>query len=215
VQETKFCAPREATLHPLRRHAERLISRGLREATAALNAQRQPVHGPVAAHRLPDAHHLAVTAADPALETDEEQRLAVQLTARRAASIRDRPHAALTVILGEAALMQQMGGGEALVGQLQQIAGEAEEIPSPVTLQVIPFTASMHPAIGAGPVSIIRFRGVAGIGAICQGWNTPGASVVRQAQLTAAVRRFEALRAAALSPDESQQLIRKAIDTLQ
>jgi transcriptional regulator with XRE-family HTH domain len=157
----------------------------------------------------------AVTAADPALETDEERRIAVQLSARRAASIRNHPHAAFTVVLGEAALMQQMGGGEALLGQLRHIAGEAHEIPAPVTLQVIPFTASTHPAISSGPVSIMRFRAVTGIGALCQGWSTPAAAVVRQAELTAAVRRFEALRTAALSPDESQQLIRRAISSLQ
>jgi hypothetical protein len=39
--------------------------------------------------------------------------------------------------------------------------------------------------------------------------------VVGQSELKAAVRRFEALRVAALSPDESQQLIRKVIATLQ
>ena len=39
-------------------------------------------------------------------------------------------------------------------------------------------------------------------------------SVARQAELTAAVRRFEALRDAALSPEESLRLIRVVIETL-
>ncbi len=155
----------------------------------------------------------AVTAADPSLQTDEERRLAVLLAASRAANVRDRQHAAVTVVIGEAVLRQQVGGGEAMLGQLGQLAGKGAELPAPVTLQVIPFTAGAHPAIGAGPVSVMRFRDVAGIGAIYRGWSSAGVSVARQAELTAAVRRFEKLRDAALSPDESQELIRKVTGT--
>jgi hypothetical protein len=156
----------------------------------------------------------AVTAADPAFQSDEERRLAVLLSARRAANLRDQPYAAFTVVLGEAALMHQVGGDEAMLGQLGQLIVEADELPERVTLQVVPFAAGAHPAIGAGPLSIMRFRDVTGVGAVCQGWSASEVSVVGQAELTATVRRFEALRASALSPDESLQLIRKVIDNL-
>jgi transcriptional regulator with XRE-family HTH domain len=157
----------------------------------------------------------AVTAADPAFHSDEERRLAVLLSARRAANLRGQSHAAFTVVLGEAALMHQVGGDEAMLGQLGQIIVEAGELPEQVTLQVVPFAAGAHPAIGAGPLSIMRFRDVTGVGAVCQGWSASEVSVVGQAELTATVRRFEALRAAALSPEESLQLIRKVMDTWQ
>ena len=153
----------------------------------------------------------AVTAADPSLPTDEERRLAVLLAARRAASVRDQQHAAFTVVIGEAVLMQQVGGSEAMLDQLSQLAGDGWELPAPATLQVTPFTAGAHPAIGAGPMSIMRFRDVTGIGAIYQGWSADGVSVARQAELTAAVRRFEKLRDVALSPEDSLQLIRQVI----
>ena len=156
----------------------------------------------------------AATSADPALQTDEERRTAVLLSARRAASIRERPYTAVTIVLGEAALRQQVGDREAMLDQLRRVAGQAEETPVPVTLHVVPFTVSAHPALGMGPVSIMRFPDVPGIGAICQGWSDPEASVVGQSELKAAVRRFEALQAAALSTDESQQFIRKVIATL-
>lgn len=153
----------------------------------------------------------SVTAADPSLQTGEERRLAVLLTARRAANVRGRQHATFTVVIGEAALRQQVGG-EAMLGQLRQLAVESVDDPAPVTLRVIPFAAGAHPAIGAGPVSIMRFRGVSGIGAIYQGWGTDGVSVARGRELMAAVRRFEALQDTALSPDGSLQLIREVID---
>jgi transcriptional regulator with XRE-family HTH domain len=156
----------------------------------------------------------AVTAADPSLQTDEERRQAVLLAASRAASAQDKRHAALTVVIGEAALRQQVGGGEAILSQLGHLADEAGELPTSVTLRVTPFTAGAHPGIGAGPISIMRFRDVTGIGAIYQGWSADGVSVAQQAELTAAVRRFEALRDAALPPDESLRLIRKVIETL-
>ena len=154
----------------------------------------------------------AVTAADPSLQTDEERQLAIQLTARRAAIVRDRQPTAFTVVIGEAALRQQVGG-EAMLGQLGQLGGDAGGLPASVTLQVIPFTAGAHPAIGAGPVSIMRFRDVTGIGAIYRGWGADGVSVAQQAELTTAVRRFEALRDAALSPEQSLTLIRNVIET--
>jgi transcriptional regulator with XRE-family HTH domain len=154
----------------------------------------------------------SVAAADPSLRTDEERRLAVLLAARRAASVRDQRHTALTVVIGEAVLRQQVGGSEAMLDQLSQLAGGGWELPATATLQVIPFTAGAHPAIGAGPISIMRFRHVAGIGVIYQGWSAAGVAVVRQAELTAAVRQFETLRDAALSPEESLQLIREALN---
>ena len=100
-----------------------------------------------------------------------------------------------------------------MLGQLSQLAGDAGGLPSSVKLQVIPFTAGAHPGIGAGPISIMRFRDVTGIGASYHGWSADGVTVVQQAELTAAVRRFEALRDAALSPGESLGLIRKVIET--
>jgi transcriptional regulator with XRE-family HTH domain len=152
----------------------------------------------------------AVATADPALQTDEERRLAVLLSARRAADLRDRP-GAFTVVLGEAALMQQVGGSEAMLAQLRQIAGGSEQSPVPAALQVVPFAAGAHPGTGTGPLTIMRFHGVTGIGAISRGWSNDGVSVARQRELTAAVRRFEALRDTALSPDKSRQLIRTVI----
>ena len=147
------------------------------------------------------AYAEAVAAADPALVTGEERLLAGELAARRAASVRDRQHAAFTVVIGEAALRQEVGG-EAMLGQLRELAGAAGRL----ALQVAPFAAGAHPAIGSGPVSIMRFRDVTGIGAFCRGWGE-GASVIRQAELTGAVRWFEALRDAALSPGDSLALI--------
>jgi Domain of unknown function (DUF5753) len=157
----------------------------------------------------------AVAAADPAFQSDEERRLAVLLSASRAANLRDQSNAAFAIVLGEAALMHQVGGAEAMLGQLGQIIVAAGELPEQVTIQVVPFSAGAHSAIGAGSLSIMRFRDVAGVGAVCQGWSASEVSVVGQAELTATVRRFEALQASALSPDESLQLIRRVIDTWQ
>jgi hypothetical protein len=55
----------------------------------------------------------------------------------------------------------------------------------------------------------MRFRDVAGVGVIRRGWSDADVSVFRQGELTTAVRIFEALRDAVLSPGQSRQLIRK------
>ena len=155
----------------------------------------------------------AFTAADPSLQTGEERRLSVMLAAKRAASVRERQDAAFTVVIGEAVLMQQVGGGEAMLSQLRQLAGKAGKLPASVTLQVIPFSVGAHPAIGAGPLSIMRFRDVTGIGVIYEGWSANAVSVAGQAELKAAVRRFGTLRDAALSPERSMRLVREVIAT--
>jgi transcriptional regulator with XRE-family HTH domain len=157
----------------------------------------------------------AVTAADPSLQTGEERRLSVLLAARRAASVRKRQDAAFTVVIGEAVLMQQVGGGEAMLSQLRQLANEAGKPPTSVTLQVIPFSVGAHAAIGAGPLSIMQFRNVTGIGVIYEGWSANAVSVSHQAELKAAVRRFGTLRDAALSPERSMLLIREVIGAWQ
>jgi hypothetical protein len=107
--------------------------------------------------------------------------------------------------------MQQVNDDEAMLSQLRQIAGGDGELPQAVTLQVIPLNAGAHPGIGTGPLAVMRFRDVAGVGAIRQGWSDAGVSVVRQGELTTAVRMFEAVRDTALSPSQSRQLIRKVI----
>lgn len=161
---------------------------------------------------LQTSHYAAAIAgADPALLTAEERRLAALLTARRAAGLHGPSGAKFTVVLGEAALRQQVCGDEAMLGQLRQVAGEDGELPRAVTLRVVPFNAGAHPGIGIGPLAVMRFRGVAGAGAVCRGQHDASASVVRQAELTAAVRVFEAVRDAALSPDKSRRLIRDVV----
>jgi Domain of unknown function (DUF5753)/Helix-turn-helix domain len=152
----------------------------------------------------------AVALADPALRTGEERDLAAGLSARRAEVLRDAPPAGFTVVLGEAALVQEVCGGEEMLEQLRRLAGEDGDVPAGV-VRVIPFAAGAHPGLSTGPVSVTRFRGVSGVGAVCQGWSDSGVSVVRQEELTAAVRRLDALRDAALSAEASLQLIRRLI----
>ena len=93
----------------------------------------------------------AVAAADPALRTDEERRLAVLLSARRAGGLRDRPDTTFTVVLSEAALRQQVGGSEVMLGQLRQIADGAEKSPVLAALQVVPLRRRRSPGHWDGP----------------------------------------------------------------
>jgi Domain of unknown function (DUF5753) len=125
--------------------------------------------------------------------------------------VRKQLDAAFTLVIGEAVLMQQVGGSETMLSQLRQLVGKAGILPASVTLQVIPFSVGAHPAIGSGPLSIMRFRDVTGVGVIYEGRSANAVSVAGQAELKAAVRRFGTLWDAALSPDASLQLIREVI----
>ena len=107
-------------------------------------------------------------------------------------------------ILDEAVIRRTMGSPELMRGQLNHLA-DASTWPN-VTLQVLPFCSGPHPCLN-GPFAIIEFperfdpdvvytEGVAG-----------QAYLERERDVRARAEAFDLLRAAALSPADSSDLI--------
>jgi transcriptional regulator with XRE-family HTH domain len=83
---------------------------------------------------------------------EAERRVALRI-ARQTLLIRpDGPR--LWAVIDEAALRRPVGGPEVLRGQLERLL-EASKLPN-VTLQILPFAAGAHPAMGSS-FSILRF----------------------------------------------------------
>jgi hypothetical protein len=110
----------------------------------------------------------------------------------------------LWLILDEAVIRRTMGSPELMRGQLNHLA-DASLWPN-VTLQVLPFCSGPHPCLN-GPFAIIEFperfdpdvvysEGVAG-----------QAYLERERDVRARAEAFDLLRAAALSPADSTDLI--------
>jgi len=113
---------------------------------------------------------------------------------------------ALWIILDEAVIRRAMGPPELMYRQLVHLV-EASQLPN-VTLQVLEFSSGLHPALN-GPFAIIEFperfdpdvvysEGVSGQAYIEE----------REKEVRARVEAFDLLRATALPPSDSAELIR-------
>ena len=145
-----------------------------------------------------------VTRADGVFNDPEviEQRVAVRM-ARQAVLAREKPPT-LWAILDEAVLRRPIGGPNVMRRQLLRLV-EASELPM-VTIQVLPFSVGAHRAL-AGSFVVLEFA------------SGPEHALVHSESLTGGLLRdkpedvrsyrvsFEALRATALSPEESVQFI--------
>jgi transcriptional regulator with XRE-family HTH domain len=110
------------------------------------------------------------------------------------------------LVIGEAALLQQVGSGQLMDDQLQVLARAAGR-DGTVTVQVLPFGSGAHPAAADGSVEILRFCPAPGPGLVHIGGIGGGASLDDCDAMTACVRAFDQMRACALTPAESAALI--------
>jgi transcriptional regulator with XRE-family HTH domain len=109
------------------------------------------------------------------------------------------------LIIGEAALLQQVGSRQVMARQLSALARAASA--GPVTVQVLPFGSGAHAAAGDGSVEILRFDPAAGPGLVHIGGVGGGASLEGGDVLAAYAHVFGQLRAFALTPARSASLL--------
>jgi transcriptional regulator with XRE-family HTH domain len=139
-------------------------------------------------------------------QTPEEINRLVDLRMQRQEVLLRADPLALWIILDEAVIRRTMGSPELMHGQLIRLC-EASLMPN-VTLQVLEFSSGLHPAL-AGPFAIIEFperfdpdvvysEGVAG----------QAHFVEREKEVRTQVEAFDLLRATALPPADSVDLIR-------
>ncbi|WP_331717324.1 helix-turn-helix domain-containing protein [Yinghuangia sp. ASG 101] len=111
------------------------------------------------------------------------------------------------VVLDEAVLRRPIGGRRAMVGQLKALLKAVED--RIVTLQVVPFEIGTHPTLG-GSLTLLTLPNRSLV-AYLEGINS--AELLEDPEDAAAYERaYDLLRAAALSPKASADLIRSAIE---
>ncbi|MDC0768254.1 helix-turn-helix domain-containing protein [Streptomyces sp. HD] len=138
-------------------------------------------------------------------DTDLDDRTEVRL-ARQRIFDKDEPPV-FWMILGEAALHQEIGGRETMRGQLERLLS-FERNPR-INVQVLPFTAGAHAGL-QGPFNLYRVPGdptivyTEGYGS---GHPTANPDTVKDCAL-----RYDHLQAAALSLKDSAELIRRVME---
>ena len=148
----------------------------------------------------------ALAAADPSLHDDVARDSAAQAVLVRQQAILNKPGLKLHLIIGEAALHQQVGSPEIMQKQLAilaQAAGDSRTI----TVQVLRFEAGAHAAAGEGSLALLQFDGALGLGLVHLGGIGGGVFLEGLDDLTAYAAAFDQLRAFALSPAQSALLL--------
>jgi transcriptional regulator with XRE-family HTH domain len=155
-----------------------------------------------------DDYARAIAAAAPRYATDgqREDALAAQAARRRAILLGTSAGRRLSVILGEAALHQAVGGPGVMAAQVSHLARLVGDIPG-LTLQVLPFTAGAHAAAGSASLAILRFPDAPGLGVVYLEALSGGVYLESQEDVARYIRAFALLRSAALSPAESMRLL--------
>ncbi len=154
------------------------------------------------------AYARALAETDPFLADDSARdRAAEAVPARQQAILggEDRPEVRL--IIGQAALHQQVGSEAVMDEQLTVLARAAADSGT-VTVQVLPFDCGAHVAAGDGSLAILQVGEVPGLGLVHLGGIGGGVCLEGPGDLANYAQAFEQLRAFALSPAQSALLLR-------
>jgi transcriptional regulator with XRE-family HTH domain len=155
-----------------------------------------------------DEYAVAVAAAaEPGYVTDQQREDAVAATAVRRQAVLSGSRR-LSVVLGEGALHQAVGGADVLARQISYLARLSEDAPA-VTLQVLPFSAGAHVGTGSGSLAILRFPDAPSLGVVYLEALSGGVYLESPSDVARYIRAFALLRAAALSPGDSVRLLQR------
>ena len=149
----------------------------------------------------------ALTEADPALADDDARDRVVAATLARQKKVLGECKPDIHVVIGEAALRQEVGGPEVMEGQLGLLAGVSGDS-GMITVQILPFSSGAHAAADVGSLTMLQFVEAPGLGVVHLGGAGGGVCLESQEDLAVHARVFEQLRAFALSPAQSARLLR-------
>jgi transcriptional regulator with XRE-family HTH domain len=149
------------------------------------------------------ARAIAQAQADYTSDAQREDVVAAK-SERQAAVLRGGGY--LTMVIGEAALRQEVGGPEVMAAQLAYLAGLAVEYPN-VTLQVLPFAAGAHAAAASASVAILRFPDAPSLGVVYLEALTGGVYLESQQDVARYIRAFAMLRSSALTTAQTTRLL--------
>jgi transcriptional regulator with XRE-family HTH domain len=174
---------------------------GLEAAAKSIRAYEQQV---VPGLLQTDRYAIAMIRAARLGDTDQEieQRVRVRM-ARQALLIQDDP-IDLWVVLDEAVVSRPVGGDEVMRDQLVHLA-RMSELPN-VTLQILPFAAGAHAGMD-GTFAILDFPDVEDPDVVFAENATGGLFLEKTDELRKYNSIFETIRATALSPEESRNMI--------
>ncbi len=142
--------------------------------------------------------------------TEVERRVTARMLRQR--QLAEPDPIQLTCLVAQATLLQRIGGNAVMRTQLLHLA-DLNDRGDNVTIQVVPFTAGAHPAIGA-PFEILSFASTRLPDLVWQEVLTSTAIVDSPAKVIEYLTTFTEVSRLALNPEESSTLIRQTAEEL-
>jgi len=181
---------------------------GLEAETAAVRGYEiSVVHGLL---QTPDYARAVLSEMFPRHATEQIDRL-VDLRIERQRRLDDDPPLDLWAILDEAVIRRPVGGNQVMRGQLEHLLDMAAK--PGVTLQVLPFASGAHAGHG-GPFSILEFPNRSDSEVAYVESVAGYLYLEKDREVRTRVEAFDRLRAAALSPSASVDLIAQVANEL-
>ena len=141
----------------------------------------------------------AVAAADTGVPEEAEELTVTATLTRQQIVLRERG-IALTAVIGEAALRQEVGGEAVLRSQLRYLADLADGQCPQVMVQVMPFSAGAQAASGWGEFSVLQFGRVPAFRMVHLAGPAGGTYPEDPDAADAYLKAFDCLRIFALDP---------------
>ena len=211
VQDTLAALARPRNANAWRRDYRRVLTDAYLDFAAAEGvASRILVYAPL---RVPELlwtveYGQAVVAADPSVPEDAEE-VAVEAAVLYRGGTLFRRQPDCTVILGEAALRHGAGSLEATQTQLAHIA----ELSGPdypwLTIRILPFSAGICPAGGAGEYSILHFSELSDMGLVHVAGPQGGVCLSTPSSIDAYTAIFRRMTSLSLDPGQSARRLRQ------
>jgi Domain of unknown function (DUF5753) len=104
-----------------------------------------------------------------------------------------------------------VGGAGVMRIQLARLAEVSEYSPD-ITIQVLPFSAGAHAASGTGPLTILQFTAVPGLGMVRLHGQHGGVCLTDPAAIARYLQVFTSLRGSAMTAAESSRMLRDAAE---
>lgn len=137
-------------------------------------------------------------------QLEVDRRIKIRMDRQAILTRETPPPPQLWCVLGEAVLARPVGGPEVLRAQIEHLLQVTAE-PTTVTLQVLPFSAGAHPALGASFSLFSLGTAVPVIGHMDT--LSVGATYIEQEGVASLIEYFDRLQAKALGPEESRAFI--------
>ena len=153
------------------------------------------------------AYAQALAKADPGLMSSEARDRVVEAVLARQKAILGERKPDIQVIIGEAALHQQVGGTVVMEGQLGLLAGVSGDS-GMITVQILPSDRGAHAAAGIGSLAMLRFAEAPGLGIVHLDGASGGVCLEGLEDIAAHARVFEQLKTLAHTPAQSALLLR-------